>query len=93
MTRPKRINLPFTFYHILSRTNTGDIAFPDQEDEQKFLFYLGKYVTVFSFKIHGVSWEHIFIFSWKVPIGRTFPNSCDAFLRLTQSIITVVIKK
>jgi len=53
MTRPKRINIPFTLYHILSRTNSGDIAFVDQEDEQKFLSYLGKYVDIFSIKIHA----------------------------------------
>ena len=53
MARTIRINLPFSLYHVLSRTNTGVIAFADHEDEQKFLLYLGKYAAIFSIKIHA----------------------------------------
>jgi len=53
MTRPKRIDLPFSLYHILSRTNTGDIAFPDERDELKFLSYVEKYTELFSFRLHA----------------------------------------
>jgi len=42
MSRPKRIDLSFSLYHVLSRTNTGDIAFQDQKDRKKFLDYIYK---------------------------------------------------
>jgi len=53
MSRPKRIDLPFSLYHILSRTNTGDVAFTDGRDEGKFLSYIEKYTELFSFSLHA----------------------------------------
>jgi putative transposase len=53
MSRPKRINLPFCLYHVISRTNSGDTAFLDKKDIGKFLSYLAKYSTLFSFRIHA----------------------------------------
>jgi REP-associated tyrosine transposase len=53
MTRPKRINLPWCLYHVLSRTNSGDLAFYDDKDINKFLGYLAKYADLFSFRIHA----------------------------------------
>ncbi|MBN1902206.1 transposase [Candidatus Sumerlaeota bacterium] len=53
MTRPRRINLSFSLYHVLSRSNTGDMAFVDYVDERKFLYYLAKYVKLFSFRLHA----------------------------------------
>jgi REP-associated tyrosine transposase len=53
MSRPKRINLPYCLYHVLSRTNSGDLAFYDDKDINKFLGYLAKYADLFSFRIHA----------------------------------------
>ena len=53
MTRPRRINLPFTLYHVMSRTNSGDLSFLDQRDYLKFLHYLRKYTDLFSLRIHA----------------------------------------
>jgi len=40
MSRPKRIDLAFSLYHVLSGTNTGDVAFQDQKDRKKYLEYI-----------------------------------------------------
>ena len=53
MARTRRIDLPASLYHVLSRTNTGDIAFRDECDRNKFLHYLAKYTEVFSFRVHA----------------------------------------
>lgn len=53
MTRPKRIDLPYALYHVFSRTNSGDIAFRDWKDEQKYLSYVEKYRNIFSFRVHA----------------------------------------
>ncbi|MBN1901991.1 transposase [Candidatus Sumerlaeota bacterium] len=53
MPRPKRINLPDCLYHVINRTNSGDMAFRDSRDYGKFLFYLNKYVKLFDFRIHA----------------------------------------
>jgi len=53
MARPKRINLPHLLYHVFSRTNSGDSAFPDRRDMGKFLEYLAKYADMFEFRIHA----------------------------------------
>jgi len=53
MVRPKRIDLPFALYHVFSRTNSGDTAFTDGKDRDKFLEYLAKYGDIFSFKIQA----------------------------------------
>ena len=53
MARPRRINLPFTLYHVFSRTNTGGTAFFDSADREKFLSYLSKYATLFEFRVHA----------------------------------------
>jgi len=52
MSRPKRIDLPFSLYHVFSRTNTGEDAFPDARDKERFLEYLAEYVDLFHFRIH-----------------------------------------
>lgn len=51
MARPKRIDLPHCLYHVLSRTNSGDLAFRDCGDRRKFFHYLAKYTRQFSFRI------------------------------------------
>jgi REP element-mobilizing transposase RayT len=53
MARPKRIDLPFSLYHVMTRTNTGDVAFPDMADERKFLFYVKKYLNLFNYRLHA----------------------------------------
>lgn len=53
MVRPKRIDLPFSLYHVFSRTNTGDKAFLCNKDDDKFLYYLSKYCGIFDFKVHA----------------------------------------
>jgi len=53
MARPRRIDFPHTLYHVFSRTVTGEKAFIDHSDENKFLFYLKKYHDIFSFRIHA----------------------------------------
>ena len=53
MARPKRINLPHCLYHVISRTNSGDIAFRDRYDKAKFLTYLWKYCELLSFRVHA----------------------------------------
>mgnify|MGYP006280185603 CR=1 FL=1 len=53
MTRPLRIDLPFCLYHVMSRTNSGYIAFKDREDEHTFLDYLARYLNLFEFRLHA----------------------------------------
>ncbi len=53
MARLKRIDLPFTLYHVMSRTNSGDIAFRDHADFHRFLSYLQKYIRMFDFRLHA----------------------------------------
>lgn len=53
MARPKRIDFPFTLYHVFSRTNSGDLAFWDPADYNKFLSYLAKYLPLFLFRLHA----------------------------------------
>ena len=52
MVRSKRIDLPFTLYHVFSRTNSGSRAFWDRRDYERFLEYIGKYSALFSFRVH-----------------------------------------
>lgn len=57
MARLSRIDLPFCLYHIFSRTiginKNDDTAFYDFKDQNKFLEYLEKYTSLFSFRIHA----------------------------------------
>jgi len=53
MARPKRIDFPFCLYHVYSRTNSGDVAFHDHRDQERFLEYLCKYSELFKFRIHA----------------------------------------
>jgi len=53
MARPKRIDLSFSLYHVLSRTNSGDIAFQDEKDQNKFLEYLSRYTFLFDYRLHA----------------------------------------
>ncbi|HPB30244.1 MAG TPA: transposase [Candidatus Sumerlaeota bacterium] len=53
MARPKRIDLPHCLYHVISRTNSGDIAFRDTLDRRAFLKYLAKYLKMFECRIHA----------------------------------------
>ena len=53
MARSKRIDLPFTLYHVISRTNSDEISFSDDTDYRKFLHYLDQYAVLFSFRIHA----------------------------------------
>ena len=51
MARPKRIDIPYCLYHVHSRTNSGDAAFRDKKDKEKFLYYLRKYLDLLSLRI------------------------------------------
>lgn len=53
MARPKRIDLSFCLYHVFSRTNSGDRAFHDSRDQNKFFEYLAKYLDLFQFRLHA----------------------------------------
>jgi REP element-mobilizing transposase RayT len=53
MSRPLRFDLPFCLYHVMSRTNSGDIAFPGDKERSRFLFYLKKYLNLFHFRLHA----------------------------------------
>jgi REP-associated tyrosine transposase len=53
MARVKRIDIPHCLYHVLSRSNTGDLVFRDQTDHDKFLYYLSKYCEKFSCRVHS----------------------------------------
>ena len=53
MARPKRIDLPFSLYHVLSGTNKRDKAFRDSRDENTFLSFVEKYSNIFSLRIHA----------------------------------------
>jgi len=71
MTRPKRIDLSFSLYHILSRTNSGDTAFQDNKDRSKFLEYVSRYTQLFDYRIHAwclmSTHFHLFLESDQVP--------------------------
>jgi len=71
MTRPKRIDLSFSLYHVLSRTNSGDIAFQDQKDQNKFLEYVSRYKNLFDYRIHAwclmPTHFHLILESCRVP--------------------------
>jgi len=51
MARHKRIDLPHCLYHVMSRTNSGDTAFHNRADRDKFFYYLDKYSRQLSFRI------------------------------------------
>ena len=53
MARPKRIDFPHSLYHVMSRTNSGDVCFMDEHDWNKFFKYLGKYCDLLDFKVHA----------------------------------------
>jgi REP-associated tyrosine transposase len=53
MSRYKRINLPFCLYHVISRANSGDIAFCDRKDKIKFLEYLARYLELYECRLHA----------------------------------------
>jgi REP element-mobilizing transposase RayT len=57
MARLSRIDLPFCLYHVFSRTvginKNDDTAFYDFKDQNKFLEYLEKYTSLFSFRVHA----------------------------------------
>ena len=53
MARPIRIDLPFCLYHVMIRGNVGSLIFLDNKDRKKFIFYLGKYAEIFSFRVHA----------------------------------------
>ncbi|MBN1900599.1 transposase [Candidatus Sumerlaeota bacterium] len=53
MVRPKRINIPYSLYHVLSRSNSGDVVFRNRADHGKFLFYLSKYCKLLSIRTHA----------------------------------------
>jgi len=53
MSRPKRIDLPFSLYHVFSRSNSYEIVFQDHKDQEKFLEYLEQYVELFSYRLHA----------------------------------------
>ena len=53
MARMKRIDLPFTLYHVFSRTNSDNLAFEDARDNAKFLEYVAKFVSIFDFRVHA----------------------------------------
>lgn len=53
MARPKRIDVPHTLYHVMSRTISGEAAFRGDGDYLKFLHYLAKYVHLFHYRVHG----------------------------------------
>jgi len=53
MARPKRIDLPYSLYHVISRTQAGEAAFPDARDRSKFYEYLAEYSEMYGFRIHA----------------------------------------
>ncbi|MBN1902841.1 transposase [Candidatus Sumerlaeota bacterium] len=53
MARPKRINIPFCLYHVISRGNPNAPIFRENADKNKFLYYLDKYADLYSFRIHA----------------------------------------
>ena len=53
MARPKRIDLPHCLYHVISRTNSGDIAFRDSPERHAFRKYLAKHMKMFECRIHA----------------------------------------
>lgn len=53
MARPKRINLPYTLYHVFSRTNSDGAAFGDTADREMFLHYLSKFTALFQLRVHA----------------------------------------
>ena len=53
MARPKRIDLPHSLYHLMSRTISGGVCFPDKTDMSAFLELLEKYCSILDFRIHA----------------------------------------
>lgn len=53
MSRPIRINLPHSLYHVMSRTNSGDLCFTSNRNFERFFKYLDKYCRIFEFKVHA----------------------------------------
>ncbi|MBN1899873.1 transposase [Candidatus Sumerlaeota bacterium] len=90
MARVKRINLPYSLYHVLSRTNSGDIVFKDSRDWSKFLSYLEKYTDLFSFRLHAFclmpTHFHLILESTKTP-------SLSEFIRRLLTAYTVYFNR
>ncbi len=53
MARPRCIDLPHGPYHVISRTNSGEIAFRDSLGHHDFLKHLAKYLKMFERRIHA----------------------------------------
>ena len=53
MARPKRIDFPFTLYHVISRTIFEERAFQSSRDRNKFLEYCAKYIDLYDFRVHA----------------------------------------
>jgi len=53
MARPKRIDFPFTLYHVISRTISEERAFQSPRDRNKFLEYFARYVELYGFRVHA----------------------------------------
>ena len=75
MARPKRIDIPYCLYHVHSRTNSGDAAFRDKKDKEKFLYYLRKYFDLLSFEITPV--QNRFTGSYEHQIYTDYPGIHD----------------
>lgn len=91
MARPKRIDLPHSLYHVMSRTNTGEICFNDERDMRKFYKYLSKYCRLLDFKVHAYclmpTHYHLLLES-----GQN-PALSDFMLRLLTAYIVYFNKK
>ena len=53
MSRPKRIDFPFSVFHAFSRSLSGVALFHDTKDRAKFLYYLAKYIKIYKFRVHA----------------------------------------
>ncbi len=53
MPRSNRIDLPFSLYHVHSRTSAGELAFAHHQDRERFLAGMARYAVLFGFRIHA----------------------------------------
>ncbi len=74
MSRPKRIDYPGAFHHVLSRINNRISLLKHSADKESFIKHLIKTVKLFDFKLHAFcimdNHFHLIIESGKVLLSR-----------------------
>ncbi len=74
MTRPPRVHFEGAFYHITARGNNKEAVFFDDQDREKYLFFLKRYKSRSDFRLHAYALlpnhVHLLVETGKDPISK-----------------------